>query len=378
MAPKRSLFLVFTTALLASIMLIAATATSGLTQGTGDQGPTVPSIEIVDEKGHWQRWSDLIVDFQREANAQISTHMNAIERGDDLGAFFLGLGIAFAYGIIHAFGPGHGKVIIVSYFLGRDAQISRGVLMAVQVAIVHVIAAVVIVWFADTLLRNGLGMSLAEVPGVRAGSFLIIAAIGLYMLYQAFRAALGYIDPSEVGHGHSHGAAAHGHSHSHAHAEPAQQAMYAHSHGHSHGHGHSYAHDTVANETSGGSVVSKSTSGVVEASRAESSLMAFAAGVVPCPGAVLIMLYAVANDMIYPGFLLVGAMSIGIGLTICLLGVGAIMARQTATRLVAGSDGGGGRVVILRHVLNFGGATIVTLIGVFSFIAFLDVPIADH
>ena len=81
---------------------------------------------------------------------------------------------------------------------------------------------------------------------------------------------------------------------------------------------------------------------------------------VPCPGAVLIMLYAVANDMIYPGFILVAAMSIGIGVTICGLGVGAILARQTATRLVESSVGGGG-VNVMRHTLNFTGATIVTL-----------------
>ncbi|MEM9140870.1 MAG: hypothetical protein AAGB15_13675, partial [Pseudomonadota bacterium] len=136
------------------------------------------------------------------------------------------------------------------------------------------------------------------------------------------------------------------------------------------------AHGAPAQEAAGGHAHAADTAGVVKASRTESSLMAFAAGVVPCPGAVLIMLYAVANNMIYPGFLLVGAMSIGIGLTICLLGIGAIMARQTATRLVADADGGGSRVVMLRHTLNFGGAIIVTVIGLVSFIAFLDIPAA--
>ena len=92
--------------------------------------------------------------------------MNAIERGDDLGAFFLGLAIAFAYGVIHAFGPGHGKFVIVSYFLGREVRVVRGVVMAAQVAIVHVIAAVIIVWLADAVLQAGFGIGLSEVPGV--------------------------------------------------------------------------------------------------------------------------------------------------------------------------------------------------------------------
>lgn len=354
--------------LMIGLSIVFASTTPGSAQESGGQGAIVPLIEIAEEdRGLWQRWSDFIVDFQRRANAEVATHMNAIRSGDDLGAFFLGLGIAFLYGVIHAFGPGHGKFIIISYFVGRDANIGRGVLMSVQVAVVHVIAAVVIVWLADIVLRGSMGMSLAEVPGVRAGSFLIIAAIGLYMLYQAVRAALGYIDPSEVGHGHSHGGAtyghAHAHSHSHGHVETAQQA----------GHGHSHAHGTRKSDLAH----SNRTAGISQASRTESSLVAFAAGVVPCPGAVLIMLYAVANNMIYPGFLLVGAMSVGIGLTICILGVGAILARQTATRLIEGSDGTGTRVAVLRHVLNFGGAIIVTLIGLVSFIAFLDIPITS-
>ncbi|MEM7269941.1 MAG: hypothetical protein AAF401_11890, partial [Pseudomonadota bacterium] len=336
--------------LVVAVLTMIAPADTSWAQQTNEAGLVAPEIEFADEdRSLWDRWSDFIIDFQRRANAEVAVHMNAIERGDDLGAFFLGLGIAFLYGVIHAFGPGHGKFIIVSYFLGRDVNIGRGVLMAIQVAVVHVIAAVVIVWLADILLQAGAGMSLAEVPGVRAASFLIIAAIGLYMLYQALRAALGYIDPGEVGHGHSHSGGAHSHSHAHGGAQsnaPSQMAR---------GEG----------------------AGVVKASRAESGLMALAAGVVPCPGAVLIMLFAVANNMIYPGFLLVGAMSIGIGLTICLLGVGAILARQTATRVIADADGGGARVVMLRHILNFGGAIFVTIIGVVSFIAFLDIPMAS-
>ena len=86
------------------------------------------------------------------------------------------------------------------------------------------------------------------------------------------------------------------------------------------------------------------------------------------------MLYAVANDMIYPGFLLVGAMSVGIGLSICLLGIGAILARQTAMRVVEQSGSSRG-VNTLRNTMNYTGATFVTLVGLVSFIAFLDVPL---
>ena len=158
---------------------------------TDGAAPVPVAVEIVEEDGGlFERVADFLMDFQRRANAEVSFHMNAIERGEDFGAFLLALAVAFAYGAVHALGPGHGKFVVVSYFLGRDARVMRGVVMAVQIAIVHVIAAIVIVWLADLVLRGGFGLGLSDVPGVRAASFLMIVGIGIYMLYQAVRASL--------------------------------------------------------------------------------------------------------------------------------------------------------------------------------------------
>lgn len=285
-----------------------------------------------DAGGPFGHVSAFLADFQRRANAQISFHMNAMEGSDDLVALLLALAVAFAYGAVHALGPGHGKFVIVSYFLGREARVMRGVVMAVQISIVHVIAAVSIVWLADIVLRGGFGIGLSDVPEVRAASFLIIVGIGLYMLYRAVHLSMSV--RAEGMHGHAH------------HCGPG------HHHGHGHGHGHTHG----------------------RGSRAEGGLLALAAGMVPCPGAVLIMLYAVANDLIVPGSLLVGAMSLGIGSTICVLGVGAILARQAAMRMMERSGHGSG-VAVLRHGMNYGGAALVTVIGLLSFVAYLHAPL---
>ena len=311
---------------LVCVLLLMSLLTAPLALSQTDAATPAPvEVEIVEEGGgFFDGVTDFLMDFQRRANAEVALHMNAIERGKNLGAFLLALAVAFAYGAIHAFGPGHGKFVVVSYFLGREARVMRGVVMALQIAIVHVIAAIVIVWLADLVLRGGFGLGLSDVPGVRAASFLIIVGIGLYMLYQAVRASLR---------ARGHGAHAHHHDHGHHH----------HHHGHSHG------------------------------SKAEGGILALAAGMVPCPGAVLIMLYAVANDMIVPGSLLVAAMSLGIGSSICVLGVGAILARQAAMRVMERSGGGGANA--LRHGMNYAGAALVTLVGLVSFIAFLNTPL---
>ena len=338
-------------ALLAS--LLAAPGSQGQTTGT-----TALEVEIVeDDAGSFGRVTELIVDFQRRANAEIASSMTAIERGDDLGAFVLALVIAFVYGMIHAFGPGHGKFVIISYFLGREARVMRGVAMAAQIAVIHVITAVVVVWLADLVLQVGFGIGLSEVPGVRAASFLIIAGIGVYMLVQAVRGSFGQVGGEVAAHGHGHGHShadgdfhSHGHAHGHFHSQSHTHGHF-HSHGHEHNHTHRQAHGT----------------------KVEGGLLALAAGMVPCPGAVLIMLYAVANDMIYSSILLVASMSLGIGISICAVGVGAILARKAVIRAMERSGGRG--VDILRQGMNYAGAVLVTLIGLVSFVAFLDVPL---
>ena len=319
----------------AGIAVLASLLAAPLALAKTDGAATVPvAVEIVEEQGGlFEGVADFLMDFQRRANAEVSFHMNAIERGENLGAFLLALAVAFAYGAVHALGPGHGKFVVVSYFLGRETRVMRGVVMAVQIAIVHVIAAIVIVWLADLVLRGGFGLGLSDVPGVRAASFLIIVGIGVYMLYQAVRASLR----ARAHRTHSH---EHGHKHSHGHH-----------HGHDRHHDHSHSHG----------------------SKTEGGILALAAGMVPCPGAVLIMLYAVANDMIYPGSLLVAAMSLGIGSSICVLGVGAILARQAAMRVMERSGGSGTNA--LRHGMNYVGAALVTLVGLVSFIAFLNTPL---
>ena len=300
----------FRQAVVTLFFICISTAVCASTFGTG--GTT--GITLIDNT-----WLSLI-EFQYQVNTEIAIRMKALETGGSFTALLFALGGAFLYGMAHALGPGHGKFVIVSYFMGREVHMLRGLIMALQMAVVHVIAAVVIVWIADVVLKASLGIGLAEVPGVRAGSFLIIAVIGLYMLYQAVRISLGHTDTHQNYANHNH----------------------AHEHSHHHGHSHT---------TEGG-------------------LVAMAVGMVPCPGAILVMLFAVANNMIYPGFMLVAAMSAGIGLTIAVLGVGTILARQLVTRIIKDSRGGLA-VARFRTVTNYTGALLVTAIGTASFFAFL-------
>jgi ABC-type nickel/cobalt efflux system permease component RcnA len=241
-----------------------------------------------------------LLDFQREANRTISQQMRAIRDGQTTAPLLFGLLLAFGYGAIHAAGPGHGKLVVMTYFLSRDAKIGRGLLMGAQIAVMHVLSAIVVVVFADLLLRKGFGGAPSEVPAVRVVSYGLILVIGLAMLWRAARRA----------------------------AAPAEQAH----HHHDHACGCGARHD-------------------------EGGLLSFGVGLVPCTGSVLILLYAMANGILLAGLTLVTMIALGMAVTMGGLGLLSVLARRfVADRLADG----GGRVAM---TLEVAGSLAIVLLG---------------
>ena len=103
-----------------------------------------------------------------------------------MGVIWAGLSIAFLYGVFHALGPGHGKTVIVGYFLGRGGSIGRGVAMAGWIALSHVVGAIVIVLLVHIILSHSYVTPVEEVSWLRFVSYAAILAIGLFMLVSAF------------------------------------------------------------------------------------------------------------------------------------------------------------------------------------------------
>jgi ABC-type nickel/cobalt efflux system permease component RcnA len=177
--------------------------------------------------------------------------------------------------------------------------------MGAQIAFFHVISAIVIVSLADLLLRRSFGGMPGEIPAVRIASYGSILLIGVIMLVQAIRRAFG-----QAGHDH--------HYHHHGHG------------GRAHGHG------------------------------AHQGLLAFGVGLIPCTGAVLVMLYALANDIVLAGAAMVAAIGVGMAATMAGLGLLAVVARRFVTTLFARHGEGRGRLAV---TLELGGALAITLLG---------------
>ena len=233
--------------------------------------------------------------FQASAQAQMAAAAEGIRSGENLSPLFVALGFGFGYGAIHALGPGHGKLVISSYFLANGGRWKEGLWMGTQIALIHVSSAIVIVLIADLLLSSIAVSGADQYRPVRLISYAAIATIGLYMLWTAAKKWLAH---------RNH------HRHHHHHA-------------HDHEHGCSCAIHTIDEN------------GITR----RRSLISLMVGVVPCTGAILVMLFALANDIVLMGVLVVAAISVGMAATMASLGMASVWLRRSVLER-SGSNSG--------------------------------------
>jgi nickel/cobalt exporter len=88
---------------------------------------------------------------------------------------------AFLFGIVHAFMPGHGKSVLVSYHLGRPGRLAEGVATGTLLAITHVGTAVVLVLAGVAVISRSVAAG-GRAPAFEKASAGFITLIGAYLV----------------------------------------------------------------------------------------------------------------------------------------------------------------------------------------------------
>jgi nickel/cobalt exporter len=255
------------------------------------------------------------------------------------------LALAFVYGAFHAAGPGHGKAVISSYLVANEETWRRGVVLSFASALVQALVAVVIVGVAAALLNATAATMSKAVNLIETLSYGLIILIGLRLLWvkgRAFIATLRLVrSPKAVGaavtpahlleradhdhHGHDH------HAHDHAHC----------SHDHRHDHAHAgcdhedhasawgHAHAPEPEELAGPSGWRRGLSAVV------------AVGARPCSGAIILLVFALAQGLFWTGVAATFVMGIGTALTVAAIATIAVGAKSWARHFAATRSGYG-------------------------------------
>lgn len=281
----------------------------------------------------------------------------------DGSAFWTLMGISFAYGVFHAAGPGHGKAVISSYLVANEETARRGIALSFVSAMLQALVAVLIVGIGAWLLDATARTMCSTERIIEIVSYGLIAALGAWLVFTKGRGLLKALPLSLTGASPvlaPAGAHDHGHGHDHVH----------HHHSHAHDHGHARAHaahnaphghpDHVHDEHCGHShgPTPAELAGPGGWMRGLSAI--FAVGLRPCSGAILVLVFALAQGLFLAGIAAIFVMGLGTALTVATIAVVAVSAKSLARRLTAGREG---RSAIVLRGLEFAAACAVLFLG---------------
>lgn len=128
----------------------------------------------------------LLGDIQGWLHSGVSAELKGVSAGIDPFSLLAAISIAAVFGMVHALMPGHGKTVIVSYYLGRPARFLSSVGTSAILVLTHVGSAVVLVLAGFIVIRRTIGGA-GRAPAFEIASAVLIIAIGFWLLFRALR-----------------------------------------------------------------------------------------------------------------------------------------------------------------------------------------------
>ena len=163
-------------------------------------------------------WSGYLVEvqaMQRDLHRQLAAAMRAVQVEGSAAAWALVV-LSFLYGVFHAAGPGHGKVVISTYILTQESQLRRGLLLSLIASLCQGFTAVVAVSATVGLLGLSMRHAQGAATDLETLSYGLVALIGLTLVASRTRHLLSrrqhFSTPRDHNDAHSH-ASAHQHGH---------------------------------------------------------------------------------------------------------------------------------------------------------------------
>ena len=336
------LAILFLAATLAAAPAMAQEASPGKTTITIDKRKLLVQPKADRNAAATSFWEDPVLWMRDQQQAFYGAMSGAIRKIKSEGSYAATLTLlllSFGYGIFHAAGPGHGKAVISAWLLATEHDLRRGILISFLSAMIQALTAIAIVSVLLIAVSSVSAVARDVAGFLESASYLMIAAMGAYLLWTALRHI-------PIRHAQPAGPAP---LHVFDEFTPLKSGAHNHAHGPDCGCGHVHLPDAV--DLRG------------DWSFAKAFSLAFAVGIRPCTGALLVLVFAYAIGLYWVGIASTFAMAAGTFITVSVIATVAVYAKKLAMRF-AGRDsrwmnwlafglrlGGGAAIVILGGLL---------------------------
>lgn len=277
---------------------------------------------------YWQSLTIWINQKQIVLSKTLSDYLQKFQQTNDYSFAVILIILSFLYGLVHAAGPGHGKVVVSSYIMANNQTLKRGIFLSflssfVQGTVaVSLVAIPAFIFSASGSTIKKLGLQFTQI------SYVLIILLGTYLLSTILYRKWQTVAETN-NHNHSHGSG----SHDHEHDEHC-------------GCGHS--HIPSAEQVQGKWDIAKIIS------------LVLSVGLRPCTGALYVLALALIKGVFWVGALSVYAMALGTAITISLVTIAVVSGRSFAFFSVKQDSRFGS---YLYDVCTIGGAIVIILFG---------------
>ncbi len=247
----------------------------------------IAALIALDLPALWDRLVLYGVQMQRDLHRDLAAAMRAVQ-ASEAAAFWTLVSLGFLYGVFHAIGPGHGKVVISTYLATHESRLVRGIALSLLSSFVQGLTAILLVGGVVLVAERSMRESQSLGIWLEVLSYGLVILIGCFLIMRGVRRLMR---------------SARQHMHDADHAECC------------HGHG-----PNVEQLESPLSV-------------RELILMIVSIGIRPCSGAILVLVLAFAMQQLTAGIAAVAAMSLGTGISISALAAVSVYARKGALTL---------------------------------------------
>lgn len=161
-------------------------------------------------------------DTQRDVQNAMAAALRGLRAGE-AGALLSLWALCFAYGFVHAAGPGHGKIMIGGYGAGSRVSARRLAGLALASSLAQAATAVILVYAAVWVFGWGRAQMTGVAEDVLAPfSYVLIGAVGAWLVLRGWRMLRPVHDHAHTGDDHLCSSCGHAHGPTPAQAEAVQ------------------------------------------------------------------------------------------------------------------------------------------------------------